>query len=124
MRHIMLQVKYLDSVKILSVDYDALIKSIGKACTRIRKEYDYVKKILLFGSFLKGNYTPESDVDILIVVKHEDTPFMERRDLFSYFFEDIPFDINILVYTEGELNNMLNKGNLFIKSILFEAREL
>ena len=120
----MLQVKYLDSVKILSVDYDALIKSIGKACTRIRKEYDHVKKILLFGSFLKGNYTPESDVDILIVVKYEDTPFMERRDLFSYFFEDIPFDINILVYTESELNNMLKKGNLFIKSILFEAREL
>ena len=49
---------------------------------------------------------------------------MERRDLFSYFFEDIPFDINIFVYTEGELNNMLKKGNLFIKSILFEAREL
>ena len=34
------------------------------------------------------------------------------------------FDVNILVYTEDELNNMLKKGNLFIKSILFEAREL
>ena len=36
----MLQVKYLDSVKILSADFDALIKSIGKACTRIRNDYE------------------------------------------------------------------------------------
>ena len=116
--------KYLDSVKVLSVDYDALTKSIGKACTRIRKEYDHVKKILLFGSFLKGNYTPESDVDILILVDEDDTPFIERRDLFTDFFKEIPFDINILVYTEGEISNMLKKGNLFIRGILSEAREM
>ena len=116
--------KYLDSVKILSVDYNTLLKSIGEACTGIREKFKHIKKILLFGSFLKQNYTPESDVDILIVVEHDDTPFMERRDLFSDFFKDIPFDINILVYTEDELNNMLNKGNLFIKGVLSEAREL
>ena len=120
----MLQVKYLDSVRILSVDYKALIKSTENACARIRKKYDHVIKILLFGSFLKQNYTPESDVDILIIVKHSDTPFMERRDLFSDFFKDIPFDFNILVYTKDELNNMLDKGNLFIKGVLSEAREL
>ena len=120
----MLQEKYLDSVKIFSVDYKALLKSIGVACAGIRKEYNHVKKVLLFGSFLKRNYTPESDVDILIVVENDDTPFMERRDLFYDFFLDIPFDINILVYTEAELNNMLKRGNLFIKSILSEAKEL
>jgi len=117
-------VKYSDSVKILSVDFDALIKSLETACTGIKKEYDHVKKILLFGSFLKRNYTPESDVDILIVVKHDDTPFLERKDRFAHFFDAIPFDVNLLVYTEDELNLMIKKGNLFIKSILLEAGEL
>ena len=116
--------RYLDHVKILSVDYNALLKSLKKDCAGIKKKYGHVKKILLFGSFQKHNYTPESDVDILIVVKHDDTPFMERRDLFSDFFKDIPFDINILVYTEVELQNMLEKGNLFINNILSEAKEL
>ena len=114
----------MDSVKILSVDYDALIKSIAKSCARIKEEHGHVPKILLFGSFLKRNYTPESDVDIMIIVKHDDTPFMARKDLFSGYFEDIPFDTNIIVYTKDELNSMFNNGNLFIKSVLSEAREL
>jgi len=117
-------VKYLDSVKILSVDYKALLKSLEEACAKIREEHNIVKKMLLFGSFFKGNYTPESDVDILIVVDHYEKPFLERRDLFFNFFKDIPFDINILVYTEDEINQMLKKGNLFIKSVISEAMEL
>jgi predicted nucleotidyltransferase len=111
-------------VKILSVDYDALIKSIERVCEGIRENYSHVKKILLFGSFYKGNYTPESDIDILIEVKHTDVPFMERRDLFADFFENIPFDINMLVYTEDELNSMIEKGNLFVKEVLSESLEL
>lgn len=116
--------KYLDSVKILSVDYKALLKAIEEACVKIRKDHNIVKKMLLFGSFLKGNYTPESDVDIIIVVDHDEKPFLERRDLFSNFFKDIPFDVNILVYTEDEINQMLKKENLFIKSVISEAMEL
>lgn len=111
-------------MKILSVDYNALFKSLQEICNKIRQEHNHVKKLFLFGSFLKGNYTPESDVDIMIVVEQDDTPFLERRDLFSDFFLDIPFDVNLLVYTENELHNMLKKGSLFIKGILSEAREL
>ena len=60
----------------------------------------------------------------MIIVKHDDTPFIKRKDLFSYFFEDIPFDTNIIVYTEDELNMMLKKGNLFIKNVFYDAKEL
>jgi len=111
-------------VKILSVDYKALIKSLEEACTKIRVKFNHVNKILLLGSFLKQNYTPESDVDLLIVVGHDEKPFLERRDLFYDFFKNIPFDVNMLVYTEAELDNMLNKGNLFIKNVLSESTEL
>ena len=114
----------MDSVKISSVDYDVLIESITKSCEQIKKVHGHVQKILLFGSFLKQNYTPESDVDILIIVEDDDTHFLKRKDLFSIFFEDIPFDVNIAVYTTEELGRMLKEGNLFIKSVLSEAREL
>jgi len=117
-------VKYLDSVKILSVDYATLLKSLKNACAKIKKEYVDVKKILLFGSFSNRNYTPESDVDILVIVNQSDTPFLQRRDSFTDFFTDIPFDVNILVYTEDEINQMLKKGNLFIKGVISEAMEL
>ncbi|MFC1534174.1 nucleotidyltransferase domain-containing protein [Thermodesulfobacteriota bacterium] len=82
----MLQLKYFDSVRILSVDYDALLKSIKEVSGRIREKYNHVKKILLFGSFLRENYTPDSDVDILILVDEDDTSFIKRRDLFKILY--------------------------------------
>jgi predicted nucleotidyltransferase len=78
----------------------------------------------LFGSFQNRNYTPDSDIDILVVVAHDNHDFLERRDQFINYFKDIPFDVNIIVYTENEINKMLEKGNLFLKNILAEAREL
>ncbi len=120
----MLRVQSLDSVQILSVDYNALIKSLKKACRKIRENHPDTLKVLLFGSFAKGDYTPESDIDILIIVRQTDIPFLERRDTFLDFLKDIPFDLNILVYTEAELKKMLDEGNLFIRQVMKEAREL
>lgn len=111
-------------MKILSVDYNALIDNIKNACDRIRVENRQVRKACLFGSFQHRNYTPDSDIDILLVVAHDNHGFLERRDKFINYFKDIPFDVNVVVYTESEINKMLRKGNLFLKNILAEAREL
>ena len=120
----MLQVKSLDSVKILSVNYNALIDNIKNACDKIRVENNQVQKTLLFGSFQNRNYTPDSDIDILVVVAHDNHDFLERRDQFINYFKDIPFDVNIIVYTENEINKMLARESLFLKNILAEACEL
>ena len=52
-----LQEKSLDYVKILSVDYDALIKALKKISHEIKKRYSHILKVLLFGSF-SINFTP------------------------------------------------------------------
>ncbi len=120
----MLQVQYLGSVKIESVDYNTLIKNLKQACRNIRKKYPDTIKILLFGSFAKGDYTPASDIDILIIVTNIEIPFLERRDLFTDFFSEIPFDVNMLVYTEYEIDKMQKENNLFIRQVLKEGRQL
>lgn len=120
----MLQVKYLDSVKILSVDHDALIESLNIIASTIKKTCNFVKRIFLFGSFSKGNYMPESDVDIFVIVDSIDIPFIERRDIFLDFFKDIPFDVNILVYMEEEIIKMQERRDSFIRQIIGEALEL
>ena len=68
----MLQEKYLDSVKILSVDYTALLESIKEICNKIKHENKNVLKTILFGSFHKENYTPESDLDMMIIIEKDD----------------------------------------------------
>ena len=120
----MLQIKYLGSVKMLSVDYDLLIESLIKISMSIKNMNPYVSNIFLFGSFSKGNYTPESDVDVLIIVKKAALPFLERRDVFIDFFKDIPFDVNVMVYTKEEIRKIRNMENSFIRKIMGEALEL
>lgn len=119
----MLYEKSLGSVKILSVDYPVLKRSLEESASRIREEDKSVLKILLFGSFARGNYTPLSDVDILIVVESTAMPFLNRKETYSCYFP-IPFDINILVYTADKLRSMTDSGNLFLKSVLQHAVEL
>lgn len=120
----MLQELCLDSVKIISVDYDVLIETLKEVAKDLKAKNPAVKRIMLFGSFLKGNYTPESDVDLLIIVGKTETPFLCRADSFIEFFKGIPLDVNILVYTEKEINTMVEKGNEFIIEILRQGREL
>lgn len=120
----MLQERYLGSVKIQSVDYNALMGTLKRIAAIIKITHPHVKKVYLFGSFSKGNYTPESDVDVLIIVKHTDMPFLQRGDSFLDPFKDVPFDVNILVYTEDEIKMMQKREYPFIRQITNEALEL
>jgi predicted nucleotidyltransferase len=83
-----------------------------------------VQRILLFGSFQKGNYTPESDVDLMVILDNTTTPFMERRDIFINYYESIPLDVNLNVYTEDEIQKMLKNKNVFMQEVMSHAREL
>lgn len=120
----MLQEKFLDSVKILSVDYDSLLASLGEISQEIKNNKCSVSKILLFGSFYTGEYTPESDIDILIVVKDSGENFIKRGDEFLPYFKAIPFDVNLLVYTEEEIGKMVKEENGFIKEVLKNSIEI
>jgi hypothetical protein len=62
-------------------------------------------------------------VDILIVVRQTEMPYLQRKELFSAYFT-LPFDANILVYTRDEVSNMQDSGNQFIINIMREAHEL
>jgi len=108
-------------LKILSVNKEELTRELKRIAHLLKKGKD-VERVLLFGSFAKGNFTPSSDLDILIIVNRSDLPFIKRRDRFAPYFEHLPFDANILVYTEDELEKI--KDSPFIKDILSHSIEL
>jgi len=106
------------------VNYNELMEKLKKISSEIKYKVPAVRKIFLFGSFAKGNYTPESDVDILVILDKCEVPFIERRDIFVDFFDDVPFDLNIFVYTYDEIKKMFEEGNFFIRNVLSEAIEI
>ena len=46
---------------------DAL-KLVGEYADAVKSKYDYVK-VILFGSYAKGNFTEDSDIDIAVILK-------------------------------------------------------
>ncbi len=53
------------------MDKETAIIKAKKYAKSVCEKYD-VKKILLFGSFAKGNYNKDSDIDLAIIVKTTD----------------------------------------------------
>jgi predicted nucleotidyltransferase len=88
---------------------------IRKLCKRIAEAY-HPKKIVLFGSHAYGTPTPESDVDLLIVMDYKGRPIEQmlkiQREL------DIVTPVDLLVRTPKEVDDRLQDGDMFIVDIM------
>ncbi|MCX7667428.1 MAG: nucleotidyltransferase domain-containing protein [Atribacterota bacterium] len=109
-------------MKITSVDREKLYDALSTIVQNLKQRYPEIKDIFLFGSFARGDYTPESDIDLLIVCSHLETPFLFRSERFIEFFRPLPLDVNFLVYTEEEIHRMREEKNPFILAVFAEAK--
>lgn len=100
------------------MDAEALRSRLEEIAGRIRREHPKVRKIWLFGSFARGDFTPRSDVDIAILLSEDGGPFLTRADAFLDYFADLPLDVNLLVYTQDEIERMLTEGNRLAKAVV------
>ncbi len=81
------------------------------------------EKIILFGSAARGNFTPDSDLDLLIIKKNTPLYGIDRmRELRRMIKKKIAADF--LIYRPEEIASRLKLGDPFIKAILAEGRVL
>jgi uncharacterized protein len=88
---------------------------IRKLCKRIAEAYR-PEKIILFGSHAYGKPTPESDVDLLIVMNYEDRPIEQMLKIHREL--DIVTPVDLLVRTPKEVDERLQDGDMFIVDIM------
>lgn len=74
-------------------------------------------KIVLFGSYASGKPTPDSDVDLLVIMETSAPP-AERCLAVSQLLRPRPFPVDILVKTPLEIRQALDQGDFFIHEIL------
>ena len=81
-----------------------------------------MKRVLLFGSFVRDECVPGSDIDLLLILSTSEETFMERipRFLPSRF----PVGMDVFPYREEELEKMKEEGNFFIRRALEEGVEV
>ncbi len=57
--------------------------------------------VVLFGSFASGRAVPGSDLDVLIVLRDDPRPFLDRIP--DYAPDDVPFPVDVFPYTMAEI---------------------
>jgi len=95
-------------------------REIEKIIRQIIDKYN-PERIILFGSAARGEFSPESDADFLIIKK--DTPLYGAdriRELSPLIDRTIPLDL--LVYRPEEFEQRLNMGDPFLQLIAREGK--
>jgi len=88
------------------------IKAVGRQIGERFKP----RKIILFGSYAEGRATPDSDVDLLVVMPLKGSPVDKSVEIRMQIRP--PFPMDILVRTPGAIRKRLGMGDQFVRSIL------
>ena len=81
------------------------------------------QRIILFGSHACGQASPDSDVDLLIVMESDERP-AARASRVSRLLRPRPFPMDLLVRTPREIKRRLEMEDQFIREILENGRVL
>lgn len=76
------------------------------------------KKIILYGSYARGDYNKNSDIDIMILTDLNDEELQEFQDKIWDFAYDIEFD-NKFDVTLSPLIKNINKFNYWLNALPF-----
>ncbi|MEW6241982.1 MAG: nucleotidyltransferase domain-containing protein [Chloroflexota bacterium] len=80
------------------------------------------QKIILFGSYARGNPKPESDVDLLVVMGTQLKEVQQAIQICQQI--DYMFGLDLIVYTPKHLAERVKMGDWFVRDILKEGRIL
>lgn len=75
------------------------------------------QQIIVFGSYIYGHPTPDSDVDLLIVMESDERP-AQRAARVSKLLRPRPFPMDIIVRTPEEIQYRLQIGDYFIREVI------
>ncbi|MGB9878262.1 MAG: nucleotidyltransferase domain-containing protein [bacterium] len=84
------------------------------------KKYD-PERIILFGSYAREDFDPESDID-LVVIKRTEKRFIERLLEVAELIENELGKVDVFVYTPEEFERMIEWRNPFIERVLKEGK--
>lgn len=81
------------------------------------------EKIVLFGSRARGDYSPESDLDLLVVQK-SDLPRYRRAASIRRAIAGLVPSKDVIVFTPDEVTEWADVPNAFVTTALLEGRVL
>jgi predicted nucleotidyltransferase len=113
----------MSTVKVPTIDKRRRIpqKAIDQVVEQIVEKFK-PQKIILFGSYARGNPRPKSDVDMLVVM---DTPLKDVRQAIEICQQiEYRFGLDLIVHTPKYLAERVKMGDWFLSDVLEEGKVL
>lgn len=83
------------------------------------KERPELLRVGYFGSYARGDWGVNSDLDLICIVENSQTPFWQRP--IEWDLTNLPVPTDMLVYTREEWDSMAERGERFYQVIQQEA---
>lgn len=101
-----------------------IYERLRKIAALLKKEY-YAEKVILFGSYARGEAKEDSDVDLLIIAPTTEG-FFERMAKVKTIVHDLRYGLPFfpLVLNPQELEERMEIGDQFIEEIMKTGIEL
>ena len=78
------------------------------------------QKIILFGSYARGNPRPESDVDMLVIMNTRLKEVQQAIQICQQI--EYRFGLDLIVHTPKHLAERLKMGDWFLRDVLKEGK--
>jgi uncharacterized protein len=78
------------------------------------------QRVILFGSYARGDATPDSDVDLLVVMPTKKRTVQQALEIRRRI--SCPFALDLLVRTPRDVKQRLTLHDCFIESIVAEGK--
>lgn len=99
----------------------ATMEQIQEIARRIGEEFS-PQRVILFGSYARGNPTRDSDVDLLIIKSFKGSSVKKSVEIRLKVRP--PFPVDLLVRTPEKIQERLEMGDSFMRDILTKGKVL
>ncbi len=101
-----------------------VMERLSAISARLKGEYN-ANRVIVYGSFAKGETTEDSDIDLLIIAPTQER-FFGRMATVRRLLRDLRkgLPISPLVLTQEEIDKRIDRGDQFINQILETGMEL
>ena len=95
-----------------------VLRELHSSVVKQRKEYN-AERVILFGSYARGEATEDSDVDILVIAPTAER-FFERMATVLRLTRDLHYKLPLgpIVLTKEEVEQRLQRGDQFVRQII------
>lgn len=88
---------------------------IRELARRIARDF-HPERVVLFGSFAEGRATPDSDVDLLVVLPFRGTPLRKSVEILNRL--DVRFPLDLVARRPGDVRRRYAEGDPLIREAL------